>query len=155
MKKVSLIILFLTGFNAMAQIAYVNTLEEAKTVAVNENKTIMIVFTGSDWSVPCMRLEKEILSQPGFKNYASKNLVLLTADFPSRSKNKKLISKEQQVYNSKLFDKYNPKSIFPLVVLLNSQGNIIAETGYKEMTSEDYASYIDNLIGSNKAKQKL
>ncbi len=74
--------------------------------------------------------------------------MLLKADFPTRSKNKKLISQAQQDYNAKLFEKYNPKGIFPLVVLLNSDAKVIAETGYKNMSSGAYASYINDLVAS-------
>jgi len=148
MKKLFLALVLLIGITSSAQIEHVKNLTEAKTLASQEQKDIMIVFSGSDWCVPCMRLDKEILSQPGFENYASKKIVLIKADFPSRAKNKKLISKDQQAYNAKLFEKYDPKGIFPLVVLLNSKGHKIAETSYKEMSPENYASYIDNLISS-------
>lgn len=147
MKKIFLFALFLLAISVSAQqVVSAQTLKDAETLASKENKTIMIVFSGSDWCVPCMRLDKEILSQSGFENYAAKKIVLLKADFPSRTKNKKRISKVQQAYNAKLFDKYNPKGIFPLVVMLNNKGKVIAETGYKNMAPDAYASYIDNLI---------
>ncbi len=152
MKQLTILALFIVGFNAVAQIKSVNNLNEAKSIATLENKTIMIVFSGSDWCVPCMRLEKEILSQPEFENFEAKKIVLLKADFPTRSKNKKLISQVQQDYNAKLFEKYNPKGIFPLVVLLNSDAKVIAKTGYKKMSSAAYASYINDLIVSKSAQ---
>jgi len=148
MKKLTLIALFLIGLTASAQIQIVSNLNEAKSAAAKEDKNIMIIFSGSDWCVPCMRLEKEILSQPGFEDAELSKLVLIKADFPTRSKNKKLISKKQQAYNAGLFEKYNPKGIFPLVVLLNKDGQEIAVTGYKEMSPTAYASYIDNLVNS-------
>ncbi|NCP21737.1 MAG: thioredoxin family protein [Flavobacteriales bacterium CG_4_8_14_3_um_filter_35_10] len=149
MKKIILLALTITmSFNVNAQVREVNSLNEAKTIATQENKCIMIVFSGSDWCVPCMRLEKEILSQPEFINSEAKKLVLLRADFPTRNKNINLISKSQQAINAKLFQTYNPKGIFPLVVLLDSNGKVLAETSYKSMSSGDYASYIDHLISS-------
>jgi len=146
MKKLTFIALFLIGLTASAQMQIVSNLNEAKSAAAKENKNIMIIFSGSDWCVPCMRLEKEILSQPGFEDAELNKLVLIKADFPTRSKNKKLISKKQRAYNAKLFEKYNPKGIFPFVVLLNKNGQEIAVTGYKEMSPTAYASYIDNLV---------
>lgn len=149
MKKLILLAITITiSLNASAQVHEVNNLDDAKTAASKENKHIMIVFSGSDWCIPCMRLEKEILSQPDFNNSEAKKIVLLRADFPTRSKNINLISKEQQAINAKLFQTYNPKGIFPLIVLLNSNGKIIAETSYKSLSSGDYASYIDYLISS-------
>ncbi len=149
MKKLILLAVTITlGLNASAQIREVNSLNEAKTIATQESKNIMIVFSGSDWCVPCMRLEKEILSQPDFKNLEAKKFVLLRADFPTRSKNINQISKEQQAINAKLFQTYNIKGIFPLVVLLDSRGKVLAETSYKKMSSGDYANYIDYLVSS-------
>jgi len=148
MNKIFFSLLFFIALSVSAQVEYVHTLSKAEILASKENKTIMLVFSGSDWCVPCMRLDREILSQPAFENYASKKIVLLKADFPSRSKNKKHISKTQQAYNAKLFEKYNPKGIFPLVVMLNRKGEVIAETGYKKMTPMAYASYIDRLIST-------
>jgi len=147
MKKLIIITLFLTGLAASAQMQCVDNIKEAKTAAAKSNKNIMIVFSGSDWCVPCMRLEKEILSQPGFEDAELNKLVLIKADFPTRSKNKKLISKTQQAYNANLFEKYNPKGIFPLVVLLNKNGKQIAVTGYKDLSPRAYAVHIDKLIG--------
>jgi thioredoxin-related protein len=148
MKKLFLAFVLLIGITSSAQVLSAKNLKEAKTIASQEQKDIMIVFSGSDWCVPCMRLDKEILSQPGFENYAAKKMVLIKADFPLRAKNKKLISKDQKAYNAKLFEKYNPKGIFPFVVILNNKGEEIAETSYKKMSPESYASYIDNLISS-------
>lgn len=149
MKKIILLAVTIAfSFNVNAQVREVNSLNEAKTIATQESKRIMIVFSGSDWCVPCMRLEKEILSQPEFINSEAKKLVLLRADFPTRNKNINLISKPQQAINAKLFQTYNPKGIFPLVVLLDSNGKVLAETSYKSMSSGDYASYIDHLISS-------
>jgi thioredoxin-related protein len=145
-KSTIIILLVLSGFFAKAQITQVNNLDDAKAIALKEQKNIMIVFSGSDWCIPCMRLEKEILSQPEFEHSEAKKIVLLKADFPARSKNLKLISKEQQGYNAKLFEKYDTKGIFPLVVLLNNKGNVLAKTGYKSMSPGDYASYINNLV---------
>lgn len=148
MKKLSCIAVLLFGLVASAQIREVSSLNEAKTIAIKDGKNIMIVFSGSDWCVPCMRLEKEILNQPEFKNQEAKKIVLIKVDFPTRRKNINLISKEQQVNNAKLFETYNPKGIFPLVVILDSKGKILAETSYKAMSSSAFATYIDNLISS-------
>ena len=147
LKKITIFsILALSTLYATAQIEKVSTLAEATQVASKEQKSIMIVFSGSDWCIPCMRLEKEILNQPDFQQAESKKIVLLQADFPSRSKNLKLISKQQQKYNAKLFQKFDPQGIFPLVVLLNSSGKVLATTGYKKMNPNEYASYINSLL---------
>ena len=55
-------------------------------------------FTGSDWCGWCIMLDKEIFSKPEFKEYASKNLVLLELDFPRR----KELSEETMEQNERL-----------------------------------------------------
>jgi thiol-disulfide isomerase/thioredoxin len=34
--------------------------EEAKRIASEQNKNIIIVFSGSDWCAPCIKLDKNI-----------------------------------------------------------------------------------------------
>ena len=61
--------------------------EEAKVKAVKENKNILLVFSGSDWCGPCIKLEKVVWKSPEFKVEADKNWVIYRADFPNKRKN--------------------------------------------------------------------
>ena len=54
--------------------------EEAKA----NHKLLFLNFTGSDWCGWCIKLDKDIFSQPQFKNFAHDNLVLVELDFPRR-----------------------------------------------------------------------
>ena len=56
------------------------------STANNENKNIVMVFAGSDWCAPCIKLEKYILESDDFKNYAKEHWVLLKLDFPKKEK---------------------------------------------------------------------
>lgn len=110
--------------------------ETAKTVAANENKKIILVFQGSDWCAPCIKLDKEIWSTEEFKNYASTNFVLLKADFPRRKKNR--LTDSQQQKNNQLMEKYNLRGYFPYVAVLNKDGNLLGSTGYKKISPSEY-----------------
>jgi len=44
---------------------------KAKEIATKENKTIVLVFQGSDWCAPCIKLDREIWSSEVFKSYAN------------------------------------------------------------------------------------
>src|SRR5438093_216309 len=57
---------------------YEKALEKAKA----ENKNVLLDFTGSDWCGWCMKMDKDVLKTKEFKEYASKNLVLVEVDFP-------------------------------------------------------------------------
>ena len=123
---------------------WLTDINKAKEIALQENKTIVLVFQGSDWCAPCMKLEKEIWSTDTFKKYAKEHFVMLKADFPRRKKN--ALSKEQQEKNNALFEKYNKQGYFPYVVVLDASGNVLGETGYEKTTPEKYIKKLTGLI---------
>lgn len=116
----------------------------AKEQAIQENKPIILVFQGSDWCAPCMKLDREIWSTDVFKNYSKEHYVLLQADFPRRKQNK--LSQAQEEANNKLAEIYNKKGIFPFVVVLDSSGKILGETGYKKLSPEKYIESLNSFI---------
>src|SRR5207249_3220423 len=61
---------------------WLNDYKSAQQEAKAGNKLLLLDFTGSDWCGYCIQLDKEVFSQPDFKEYASKNLILLELDFP-------------------------------------------------------------------------
>src|SRR5215217_500909 len=83
-------------------------------LAKEKNRKILLVFTGSDWCVPCMRFEKKVLNDSIFIHFADSNLVLMNADFPQSKK----LSEQTEEENDKLADKFNPSGSFPLIILL-------------------------------------
>ena len=66
--------------------------------AGKEQKLVLLDFTGSDWCGWCMKLSKDIFSQPEFKEFAAKNLILVEVDFPAR----KPLADEVKARNSAL-----------------------------------------------------
>lgn len=142
-KTVVTILAFLSISMASAQDWKVN-FEESKEQALEENKPIIMVFQGSDWCVPCMKLEKSIWSTNEFKNYAEDNYVMLQVDFPRRKKN--ALSAEQQEQNNKLAETYNKNGFFPFVVVLDAKGNVLGKTGYKKATPAAYIKEIDSFL---------
>jgi len=46
------------------------------------NKPVFGFFTGSDWCGWCHKLEADVMSKPGFKAWAKKNVILMELDFP-------------------------------------------------------------------------
>lgn len=117
--------------------------ETAKTEATAKNQHIILVFSGSDWCAPCMKLEREIWDTETFKSYAKENYTLLRADFPKRKKNK--LSKALQTQNEQLAEAYNPNGYFPLVVVLDKTGKQLGELGYKKTTPEAYIKLLNAL----------
>ena len=145
MKKLFLTLIFgLALFNLQAQ-TWQTDLTKAEQLAKDENKEILLVFQGSDWCAPCIKLDREVWSTEEFKKYAEDHYVLLKADFPKRSKN--ALPEEQQEKNNKLAETYNQNGYFPFVVLLNPNGEVLGKTGYKSMSPQEYIKLLNSFKG--------
>ncbi|MCL7763781.1 thioredoxin family protein [Polaribacter sp. Z014] len=137
MKKIiAIVVLILTTVSTINAQEWHTNFKEAKQIASTESKPIILVFQGSDWCAPCIKLDRQIWSTPTFKQYAKDNYVMLQADFPKRKKN--ALSDAQTAANAKLAEMYNKRGIFPYVVVLNANGKVLGETGYKKITPENY-----------------
>ena len=141
MKKISFIFILLLGslsYSQDWQTSYERSLNKAK----KENKKIILVFQGSDWCGPCIKLSQEIWSSDYFISYSNKKFVMLQADFPRKKKN--FLSDEQQKSNNLLAEKYNPNGYFPFVVIIDKNENLLGEMGYKKTTPEDFIKIIES-----------
>ena len=110
--------------------------EEAKAMAVQEDKNILLVFSGSDWCAPCIKLDKVVWQSEEFKKEAEKNWIIYKADFPKKRTNQ--LTPELTEANKKLAEKYNKNGSFPLVVLLDKSGKVIGMTGFKNVSAIEY-----------------
>ena len=122
---------------------------KAQQSAKTEHKLILINFSGSDWCGPCIRMHKDIFESNNFSQYAGEHLVLVNADFPRLKKHE--LSKDQQKKNDQLADKYNKDGIFPLTVLLASDGRVLKEwQGFPSISSEDFISQVKAAVDASK-----
>ena len=108
-----------------AEVTWLTDATKAQTQAKAEKKLVMLDFTGSDWCGWCIKLHKEVFSQPEFIEYAAKNIVAVEVDFP----NKKKLSEEQQKANEALSKKYGVRG-YPTLIILDGDGKKVAEMGY-------------------------
>ena len=138
MKKILFGLLILLSNLGFAQEWQYN-FDEAKKTATAEDKTIIVVFSGSDWCAPCIKLDLNVWQSEAFKKEAS-NWVLVKADFPRKKANE--LSKEQTEHNRKLAEKYNLEGSFPLVVIMDKNGKLIAKMGFKNVSPEEYIKMI-------------
>jgi len=145
MKKGTIILLLvLINLSTVVAQEWQTDFEKAKKVASKDSIPIILVFQGSDWCAPCIKLDREIWSTDTFKNYAKKNFVMLQADFPRRKKN--ALSETQIKANAKLAETYNKSGIFPFVVVLDNKGKVLGQTGYKKTTPSAYIEDLNNFI---------
>ncbi len=143
MKKLILIVFAIALTSALQAQNWEHDLETAKTRASQEGKNILLVFSGSDWCIPCMKLEREIWDSEEFKKDSEEHFVLLRADFPKRKANK--LSDEQQKKNDHLAELYNKQGIFPMVAILDKEGKMLGTTGYKSISPKEYIALLHSL----------
>jgi thioredoxin-related protein len=128
-------VLIFLNFTSFAQ-QWQTNFEEAKKLASKSNENIVLVFQGSDWCAPCIKLDREIWSTETFKKLSQNHFIMLKADFPRKKANK--LSDAQTLQNSKLAETYNSQGIFPLVIVLNKDGKVLGKTGYEKLNPSDY-----------------
>jgi protein disulfide-isomerase len=125
---------------AAAKSGWLTSYEQAQKEAQSKNRLLLMDFTGSDWCGWCIMLDKEVFSRPEFKEYASKNLVLLELDFPR----KKQMPPETAAQNEKLLMKYGIQG-FPTVVVFDSSGKPLGALGYQAGGPQAFIAVLEKL----------
>lgn len=143
MKTLAILLLFVIPFQ------WETDFESAKKLAKEKNQLIMLNFSGSDWCVPCIGLRQEFFESDVFTDFANKNLILVNADFPRKKKNAG--SEAQIKRNEALAEKYNPNGIFPLTLLVNADGKVVATwQGKPKVALEKWLAEIQVICQANK-----
>lgn len=139
--KITCLLLLLSTFSYAQH--WETNFEESKKSAAAENKNIILVFSGSDWCAPCIKLDKTIWSSEAFQTEAKTNWVLVKADFPK--KKTAALSETLKSQNASLAEQYNKEGLFPLVVVLDKNGKVLGKTGYKNVNPEEYIKLLHTL----------
>jgi len=110
----------------------------AQVLARDQNKTMLVDFTGSDWCPPCIALHRRVLSTKAFHDFAKDRFVLVSVDFP---RNKTQPDNLRQA-NAILAREFRVEG-FPTVLLVDANGTELHRvTGY---TNQSPAQYIRDL----------
>ena len=126
-----------------AELDWMTSLPDAQAKAKSENKLVMMDFTGSDWCGWCIKLDKEIFSQPEFVEYAKKNIIPVELDFP----HKKEQSAELKAANEALAKEYGIRG-YPTIVVLSSEGKKVGELGYMKGGPKAFIAELEKLKGN-------
>lgn len=148
MKKIFLSMILLAAFllgcsksSANDNLNWEENLETALQKAKTENKAVLVNFTGSDWCQWCIKLSNEVFSQPEFEEYADDNLILVRLDFPRSIEQ----STETKMYNNQLAQRYGVQG-FPTILLFNSQGTMVLQTGYQPGGPVNYVNHLKSYL---------
>ncbi len=146
-----LLALLLPAFSAAAQapaaaatVTWTTDLTAALQQAKATNRPVLAVFSGSDWCKPCIMLRQEVFDQPEFAQYAQDRFVLARFDFPRSKKNR--LPAEQTTLNEQAAAQLNKEGVFPLVVVLSPEGNVLAKTGYRSGGPAAYNAHLTELL---------
>lgn len=116
----------------------------AQNLAKAKDLPIILVFQGSDWCAPCIKLDRDVWTTEEFKAYAKNHYVMLQADFPRRKSN--ALPEEQLNKNKVLAEKYNRNGVFPFVVVMNAKGKVLGETSYKKLSPKEYINELNAFL---------
>ena len=110
--------------------------------AKEDKKPILALFTGSDWCPPCQQLEKNILLQPAFKDFAKKHLVTVFLDFPREAKIDDGVKKQ----NDSLAKKFSVEA-YPTILILSADGEkeLWKQVGYNALFLEKLQNAVKGL----------
>lgn len=144
MKFLMLSLLLATGSFREPAPAWSGDLSAALRKAKEEQRWVLLNFSGSDWCIPCIRMHKEVFDSEAFQQLADRKLVLVNADFPRLKKNMPPAAQQQR--NDEMAEKYNGKGVFPLTLLLSPDGQVLASwEGFYTEGPEAYCRQIDRL----------
>jgi thioredoxin-related protein len=99
--------------------------QAALRTAAEQNRNVLVNFTGSDWCGWCIKLRKEVFDTPEFNQYADSNLVLVEVDFPEKKK----LPAAQKRANQALAQQFNVQG-YPTLYVVNPQGRPVRQLGY-------------------------
>ena len=122
---------------------WLTDLSAVKAKAKQEDKPIMMKFTGSNWCAGCIRMEKDIFSKKTFIEFADDYLILMKVDFPLGEKQEESLIAQ----NNLLYDQYEIEGL-PTIILLDSEGEIYRDTGYGKEEPENFVNRIENILSN-------
>lgn len=125
---------------------WVTDFEAAKQQAAEEGKHLLLDFTGSDWCGWCIKLDEEVFSQAAFKEAAPEKFILVELDFPNSIPQ----PDELKAQNAELAKTYGVQG-YPTIILLDSEGELYGQTGYRDGGAEAYLAHLDELRGNGMA----
>jgi thioredoxin-related protein len=141
----AMVVLLASASRLLGAEGWLTDFEKAKAEAAARKVPIVADFSGSDWCGWCIKLNREVFSQPEFKAYAGRDAVLFEADFPRDKPQTEALKKQ----NRELAERYGVEG-FPTVLLLDAEGKVLARTGYRPGGAAAYVEYLKTILASER-----
>ena len=118
--------------------AWTENISQAIEKAAEEDKDLLLLFTGSDWCPPCKKLEAEVLSNEDFQTEITKHFVLVKFDYPRNSEQDETIAKQNEEWATKF-----GVDSFPTIFLVDQELKPFAITGYEDGGFQNYLGLLE------------
>ena len=137
MQKTLLILFLLFSANIVSaqEPTWTNNLDKAVEISNKNKKPVLLFFTGSDWCGWCKRLQAEVFEKPEFKEWATKNVVLMEVDFPRRVP----LSPELQAQNGALQQFFQVQG-YPTIWLVNATRQQDGKVNFEKLGQTGYVA---------------
>lgn len=122
---------------SQGKIQWYTDFNQALQVAKQQNKPIVLFFTGSDWCGWCKKINQEVFSSADFASIAGDKFIFVDVDFPRNKQQPQQIMQQ----NADLKQKYNVTG-YPTVIIIDSNQNLLETTGYRPGGGKEYANYL-------------
>ena len=121
----------------------------AAKLAKEKNLPMLLNFTGSDWCGWCKIMDGNVYAKPEWSEFAAKQLLLVTLDFP---KDKSIVPQRLVAQNNELKDKFGIRG-YPTYIILDSDGETkIGQLGAgKEKTPASFIGEVEGVLRFRKA----
>ena len=137
------LLIAMLGWGGMAAEPELSTdLPAAIRRAKAEGKQVFVEFTGSDWCIPCIKFEQNVMTKAAFVEFVASRLVPVRLDIPYRKK----IDASLKQRNEALAKKFDVK-IYPTFLILDASG---VEVGRRESylgePAEEFVKILNRLL---------
>lgn len=116
--------------------------DEAAKVAKEQDKDLLVDFTGSDWCYWCKKLEEEVFSHDSWQAGVADDYILVALDFPNDPEIKAKVPNPKR--NQELAKKFGVGG-YPTILLMNADGEVFASTGYQPGGPEKYLEHMSEI----------
>lgn len=131
------------------ELQWMRRLDEAKQVAIKQDKDLLVNFTGTEWCYACIMLERTVLCKPEFAATAEE-FVFVKIDFP--------IDRDKLGELKPLYDKWLKECLvdsIPTIVLADADGRPYAYQGYNaDLTAPDYVTRLKSYKRAREARDR-
>lgn len=124
--------------------------EEAKTAAAEQEKNILLFFTGSDWDTVSQSLEAAVFTSGAFLKKVAPQYVLTQLDF---SQEENSLAEEQFIKNYEVASSFTIQGI-PTILIVTKEGYVVSmlEAPTEADSSDDF---VKTITSYNKQSDKV